>query len=81
MDIQDHDTDGDGLLNEAEVFESIYMELGLSTKDVNGCFRESDVNKDRYLTSSELVEMLQCSRLLALKEAKELLKVCRLNYR
>ncbi|VBB26436.1 unnamed protein product [Acanthocheilonema viteae] len=73
--LEDHDTDGDGLLNEAEVFESIYMELGLSTKDVSGCFRESDVNKDKYLTSNELIEMLHCSRLLALKEAKELLKI------
>uniref|UniRef100_A0A0R3RKE7 Calmodulin n=1 Tax=Elaeophora elaphi TaxID=1147741 RepID=A0A0R3RKE7_9BILA len=73
--LEDHDTDSDGLLNEAELFESIYMELGLSTRYVSGCFRESDVNKDGYLTSSELVETLHCSRLLALKEAKELLKI------
>ncbi|VDM08401.1 unnamed protein product [Wuchereria bancrofti] len=71
----DHDTDGDGLLNEVELFESIYMELGLSIKDVKSCFRESDVNNDKYLTSSELVETLHCSRLLAQKEAKELLKI------
>lgn len=76
LNIQDHDGDGDGLLNETELFESIYMELGLSTKDVSGCFRKGDVNNDKYLTSSELIETLQCSRLLALKEAKKLLKVC-----
>ncbi|EJW84640.1 hypothetical protein WUBG_04444 [Wuchereria bancrofti] len=73
--LEDHDTDGDGLLNEVELFESIYMELGLSIKDVKSCFRESDVNNDKYLTSSELVETLHCSRLLAQKEAKELLKI------
>ncbi|CAG9540373.1 unnamed protein product [Cercopithifilaria johnstoni] len=73
--LEDHDTDGDGLLNEAELFESIYMELGLSKRDVSGCFQESDINKDRYLSSSELIETLHCSRLLALKEAKELLKI------
>ncbi|EJD75946.1 EF hand family protein [Loa loa] len=73
--LEDHDTDGDGLLSEMELFESIYMELGLSMRDVKGCFQESDVNKDKYLTSSELVETLHCSRLLALKEGKGLLKV------
>ncbi|KAK6101368.1 EF hand family protein [Brugia pahangi] len=73
--LEDHDTDGDGLLSEVELFESIYMELGLSIKDVKSCFRESDVNNDKYLTSSELVETLHCSRLLAQKEAKELLKI------
>lgn len=73
---QDHDTDGDGLLSEAELFESIYMEHGLSATDISGCFRESDVNRDNHLTFSELVGTLHCSRLLALKEAKELLKVC-----
>ncbi|VDK76984.1 unnamed protein product, partial [Onchocerca ochengi] len=73
--LEDHDMDGDGRMNEMELFESIYMEHGLAMEDVNGCFRESDINKDKYLTSNELVEMLQCSRLLALKEAKELMKI------
>ncbi|VDK83718.1 unnamed protein product [Litomosoides sigmodontis] len=72
--LEDHDADGDGLLSEAELFESIYMEHGLSASDIGGCFRESDTNKDGHLTFSELVGTLHCSRLLALKEAKELLK-------
>uniref|UniRef100_A0A915Q0X4 EF-hand domain-containing protein n=1 Tax=Setaria digitata TaxID=48799 RepID=A0A915Q0X4_9BILA len=75
QDVQDHDTDGDGILNEMELFESAYMEHGLSIEDIASCFRESDVSKDGYLISSELVETLHCIRLLALKEGKQLLEI------
>ncbi|VDM96258.1 unnamed protein product [Thelazia callipaeda] len=58
--LEEHDSDGDGLLNELELFESAYMEHGLSSHDINNCFQENDVNNDKHLTCNELVDTLYC---------------------